>query len=316
MKTDLKNGPQLKTLKEACEAGDFIITAEAAPPKGSDIGPFCERAEKLLGRVHALNVTDNQAAIMRASSLAMSKILLDMGHDPVFQVTGRDRNRLAIQSDLLGAQILGIRNVLSLTGDYVTVGNQRETKPVFDLESVQILNVLADLNVGRDMVGNALKGPTNLFPGAVAIPESDSFDALLIKFQKKVMAGAKFFQTQAVFNPDQFKRFMDFARRFDVKIIAGILLLRSEKMATYVTRHIPGIRVPDPLIQKLAQAGKEGGLEAGLDIAVSTIEAVRGMCDGVHIMAIGAEKQVPVILDRADLRPVGADAPRPVEGVA
>ncbi len=314
MSTRRKNKTPIKTLKAACEAGEFIITAEAAPPKGSDTSLFCDRAKKLLGRVHALNVTDNQAAIMRASSLAMSKVLLDLGHDPVFQVTGRDRNRLAIQSDLLGAHILGIRNVLCLTGDYVTVGNQVETKPVFDLESVQILNVLGDLNRGRDMVNHELKGGTDLFPGAVAIPESDSLDALLVKFQKKVMAGAKFFQTQAVFNPDQFKHFMDFARQFDVKIIAGILLLRSDKMAAYVTRHIPGIRVPDPLIRKLAKAGKEGGLEAGLEIAVSTIEAIRPLCDGVHIMAIGAESQVPVILDRADLFPYSVNVAQAAEG--
>ncbi len=313
MKTDLTHRPVVKTLQDACESGEFILTAEAAPPKGSDIGPFCDRAKKLLGRVHALNVTDNQAAIMRASSLAMSKILLDLGHDPVFQVTGRDRNRLAIQSDLLGAHILGIRNVLCLTGDYVTVGNQVETKPVFDLESVQILKVLADLNAGRDMVDNELKGKTTLFPGAVAIPESDSLEALLIKFQKKVMAGARFFQTQAVFNPDQFKYFMDFARQFDVKIIAGILLLRSDKMASYVSRHIPGIRVPDPLIHKLAKAGKDGGLEAGIEIAVATIEAIRNLCDGVHIMAIGAESQIPVILDEAGLYPCRVDSPQSVE---
>ncbi len=307
MKDNLKIPTPIKTLQEACESGDFIVTAESAPPKGSDISLFTERAKGLLGKVHALNVTDNQAAIMRTSSLAMSKILFDLGHDPVFQVTGRDRNRLAIQSDLLGAQVLGIRNVLCLTGDYVTVGNQRDTKPVFDLESVQILKVLADLNAGRDMVGNTLKGGTTLFPGAVAIPESDSLEPLLIKFQKKIMVGARFFQTQAVFDPEQFKRFMDFARKFDVKIIAGILLLRSDKMARYVTKNIPGIRVPDTLIRKLEKAGKEGALEAGIDIATSTIEAIRNMCDGVHIMAIGAESQIPVVLERANLLPLQSE---------
>lgn len=291
----------MKTLKEACESGEFIITAECPPPKGADVGPFSERAVKLLGKVHAINVTDNQAAVMRASSLAVSKVLLDLGHDPVYQITGRDRNRLAIQSDLLGAQILGIRNVLCLTGDYVTVGDQKETKPVFDLESVQIFKVVAGLNEGKDMVGNSIKGATSLFPGGTATPETDPIEPLLIKFQKKVTAGARFFQTQAVFNPDRFERFMEHARKFDVKIIAGILLLRSAKMANYVTKNIPGINVPPVLIEKLERAGKEGGIEAGLEIAVGTIEAIRKMCDGVHIMAIGAEEQIPVILERAGL---------------
>jgi len=291
----------VKTLREACESGEFIITAESPPPKGTDTSLFKKRAASLLGKVHALNVTDNQAAIMRSSSLAVSKILRDMGHDPVYQITGRDRNRLAIQSDLLGAQILGIRNVLCLTGDYVTVGNQKESKPVFDLESVQILKVVQDLNVGKDMVGNTLKGGTSLFAGGVAMPETDPIAPMMIKFQKKIMLGARFFQTQAVFNPDRFEKFMDFARQFDVKILVGILLLRSERMASFVANNIPGINVPDQLIQKLKRAGAEGSLEAGIEIAVNTIEAVRDMCDGVHIMAIGAEKQIPVILEAAGL---------------
>jgi len=293
----------MKTLRAACEAGDFIVTVESPPPKGTDLDRFRERAGHLLGKVHAINVTDNQAAIMRASSLAVSKILLDMGHDPVYQITGRDRNRLAIQSDLLGAHILGIRNVLCLTGDYVTIGNQKETKPVFDLDSVQILKVIEGLNAGRDMVDNTLNGETDLFPGSVAMPETHPLEPLLVKFEKKVRVGARFFQTQAVFNPDRFQHFMQIARSFDVRIFAGILLLRSEKMARFVSNHIPGIHVPVRLIQKLEDAGPEGALEAGLDIAVETIDAIRGMCDGIHIMAIGAEDQIPVILERANLFP-------------
>jgi len=298
----------MKTLREACASGEFVVTVESPPPKGADVSGFAERARKLLGKVHAINITDNQAAVMRASSLSISKVLVDMGHDPVYQITGRDRNRLAIQSDLLGAQILGIRNVLCLTGDYVTVGDQKETKPVFDLESVQILKVVAGLNDGKDMVGNLIRGATSLFPGATVTPETDPLEPLLIKFQKKVMAGARFFQTQAVFNPDRFKYFMDHARKFDVKIIAGILLLRSSKTATYVTKNIPGIKVPLPLIDRLERAVKEGSMEAGHQIAVSTIEAIRGMCDGVHIMAIGAEEQIPVSLERAGLLTVSQAA--------
>ncbi len=301
----------MKPLKAACELGEFIVTVESPPPKGSDMRRFIERATRLLGKVHAINVTDNQAAIMRASSLAVCKVLRDMGHDPVYQITGRDRNRLAIQSDLLGAHILGIRNVLCLTGDYVTIGNQKETKPVFDLDSVQILKVIEGLNAGRDMVDNVLKGKTDLFPGSVALPETQPLAPLLMKFRKKVMVGARFFQTQAVFNPDRFNKFMDFARGFEVKIIAGILLLRTEKMARFVSKHIPGITVPDALIQKLEDAGPERAMETGLEIAVETIESIRDLCDGIHIMAIGAEDQIPVILERAGLLPC---APGLVEG--
>ncbi len=183
----------------------------------------------------------------------------------------------------------------------MTVGNQKESKPVFDLESVQILKVVKDLNAGQDMVGNTLKGGTNLFAGGVAMPETDPIAPMMIKFQKKILAGAQFFQTQAVFDPERFKVFMDFARQFDVKILVGILLLRSEKMASFVANNIPGIKVPDALIQKLKRAGTEGALEAGIEIAVNTINTVRSMCDGVHIMAIGAEKQIPVILEAAGL---------------
>jgi len=285
----------------ACQSGKFVVTAELSPPKGTDMTLFLARAKTLLGRVHGVNVTDNQAAFMRASSLAVSKILLDMGHDPIYQITGRDRNRLGIQSDLLGAHILGIRNVLCLTGDYVTVGNQKEAKPVFDLESVQMFRLVSDLNEGRDMEGHPLNGATSLFAGGTVTPETDPLPPLLMKFQKKVMAGAKFFQTQAIYNPDRFKQFMEFAKKFDVKILAGILLLRSAKMAKHVTQNIPGIKVPEQLILDLEAAGPDGELSSGIDIAVRTIDAVRNLCDGVHIMAIGAEEQVPVILERAGL---------------
>lgn len=295
----------MKRLKEACESGEFIVTVECPPPKGADTSLFVARARRLLGKVHAVNVTDNQAAVMRASSLAISKVLLEMGHDPVYQITGRDRNRLGIQSDLIGAHILGIRNVLCLTGDYVTVGDQKETKPVFDLESVQILKVVSGLNQGKDMNGNPIKGATALFPGAIATPETDPLEPLLVKFEKKIVAGARYFQTQAVFSPERFERFMGFARRFDVKIIAGVLLLRSAKMAQYVNRNIPGIRVPDSFLRELEEAGKEKELEVGLRIAVRTIEGIQKMCDGVHIMAIGAEEQIPVILERAGLAAMG-----------
>lgn len=291
----------MKTLKEACASGEFILTAECLPPKGSDITRFSEVAGRLLGKVHAVNVNDNPAAILHASPWALSKVLLEMGHDPICQITARDRNRLAIQSDLLGLQILGVRNVLCLRGDDVGVGNQKEAKPVFDLDSLGLLKAVADLNEGKDLAGHLIDGATALLAGAAAAPDRDGAGPGLAQFKKKVAAGARFFQTQAVFDPDSFARFMEQARAFDVKIIAGILFLRSSKMARYVNEQIPGISVPERFMKKLDAAGKEGAMEAGIEIALEVIAAVRGMCDGLHLMAIGAEEQIPTILERAGL---------------
>ena len=293
----------MKTLKEAYESGEFILTAECVPPKGADISTFCDHARRLLGRVHAVNVNDNPAATMHASPLALSQVLREMGHDPICQITGRDRNRLAIQSDLLGLQILGIRNVLCLTGDDIAVGDQKEGKGVFDLESVDIIQAVVGLNEGKDLAGRPVQGATALFPGAAVSPEEDPLEPGLIQFKRKVEAGARFFQTQAVFRPDRFDRFMEHARKLNVKIVAGILLLRSLKMAQYVTEHIPGIRVPERFLQKLARAGKEGEREAGIEIALGLIETIGRTCDGLHLMAIGAEEQIPLLLERAGLAP-------------
>lgn len=294
----------MKTLRDALESGEFILTAECLPPKGTDIAEFCNHAQRLLGKVHAVNVNDNPAATLHASPLALSKVLLDMGHDPICQITGRDRNRLAIQSDLLGLHILDIRNVLCLTGDDITLGNQKEGKAVFDLESVEILQVVRSLNEGKEMTGKPIQGATALLPGAAVSPEAEPLEPALMQFGKKIEAGARFFQTQAIFQPDRFERFMAQARKSNVNILAGVLLLRSLKMARYVTEHL-GIRVPERFVQKLERAGKEGELEAGIEIALGLIEAIRRKCDGIHLMAIGAEEQIPVILERAGLLPKG-----------
>ena len=289
----------MKKFKEALESGEFLITAECGPPKGTDISELKEHAKHLMGKVHALNVTDNQSSVMRAGSLAISKVLLDMGHDPIYQITCRDRNRLAIQSDLLSAHILGIRNVLCLTGDSVTVGDHKGAKAVFDLESVQLLKVVEYLNNGKDMAGNDLKGSTSLFPGAVVTPEANPVEPQLMKFSKKVRSGARFFQTQAVYDIEKFKAFMDYARKFDTKILAGILLLKSAGMANFLNANVPGITVPQNFIDELKAAGKEKALDCGIDIAARQVRELKGICDGVHIMAIGLEDKVPEILNRA-----------------
>ena len=289
----------MKRFKEALEAGDFVITAECGPPKGTDISELKEHAKHLLGKVHALNVTDNQSSVMRAGSLSISKVLLDMGHDPIYQLTCRDRNRLAIQSDLLSAHILGIRNLLCLTGDSISVGDHKEAKAVFDLESVQLLKVVDTMNKGKDMVGNDLKGATSLFAGAVVTTEANPVEPQLMKFSKKVKVGAKFFQTQAIYDIEKFKTFMEYARKFDTKILAGILLLRSAGMANFLNANVPGITVPQHLIDELKTAGKEKALDCGMDIAARQIRELKGICDGVHVMAIGLEDKVPEILKRA-----------------
>lgn len=289
----------MKRFKEALEAGDFVITAECGPPKGTDISELKEHAKHLLGKVHALNVTDNQSSVMRAGSLSISKVLLDMGHDPIYQLTCRDRNRLAIQSDLLSAHILGIRNVLCLTGDSISVGDHKGAKAVFDLESVQLLKLVETMNNGKDMAGNDLKGSTGLFAGAVVTPEASPVEPQLMKFSKKVRVGAKFFQTQAIYDIEKFKTFMEYARKFDTKILAGILLLRSAGMANFLNANVPGITVPQHLIDELKSAGKEKALDCGMDIAARQIRELKGICDGVHVMAIGLEDKVPEILSRA-----------------
>jgi methylenetetrahydrofolate reductase (NADPH) len=289
-------------LKDAFQSGEFVITSEVGPPKGADVAEMLETAELMRDRVHALNVTDNQAAVMRMSTIAACVHLKQHGYDPVLQVTCRDRNRLGLQSDLLGAASFGIDNVLSLTGDHVVVGDHPQAKAVFDLESVQLLDTIAGLNAGHDMSGNELHGVPHFFPGAVVTPDASPLRPQLAKFEKKVRSGAKYFQTQAVYDPDSFKRFMEFARRFDVKVMAGIVVLRSARMARFMNKNIPGISVPDAIIAELdASTDPE---QTGIDIAVRFIEQSRSICDGVHIMAVGAEHLVPRILDSANLSEV------------
>ena len=287
------------TLREALSSGTFAVTSEVGPPKGADVTEMLESAEMLRGRVVAVNVTDNQAAVMRLCTLAACALLKQAGFAPVLQVTCRDRNRIAIQSDLLGAAALGITDVLALTGDHVVAGDHPQAKPVFDLESVQLLDVIATLNGGKDLAGNDLHGTPEYFAGAVVTPDADPIRPQLAKFEKKVRAGARFFQTQAVYDPESFKRFMEYARRFDVKVLAGVLLLKSAGMARYMNRGIPGVTVPQALIEELE--GTDKPAERGVEIAARFIRAVRDDCDGVHVMAVGAEHRVPAVLDAAGL---------------
>ncbi|MBF0459633.1 MAG: methylenetetrahydrofolate reductase, partial [Nitrospirae bacterium] len=257
----------------------------------------------LKGKIDAVNVTDNQSAVMRICSLAVCKIAMEQGLEPILQMTCRDRNRIGLQSDLLGASVLGIHNVLCMTGDHVTAGDQKGAKSVYDIESVQLLQVVDSLNKGRDMHGNELKGATSFFQGAVVTPEANPLEPQLMKFEKKVRAGANFFQTQAIYDIEKFKSFMAFAKKSNARVMAGLVVLKSVGMANFLNNNVPGIKVPPELIAELKAAGKEKALDTGLSITARHIKQLREekICDGVHIMAIGMEDKVPVILERAGL---------------
>jgi 5,10-methylenetetrahydrofolate reductase len=229
-------------------------------------------------------------------------LILDHGGEPILQLTCRDRNRLALQSELLSAWVLDVKNVLCLTGDFISAGDHPQAKPVFDLDSVQLLQAVGRLNNGSDLAGNEMLGGTDLFAGAVVTPEADPIEPQMLKYQKKIAAGAKFIQTQAIYDIDNFRRFMENARHEGVKIMAGIVLLTNAGMARYMNKNVPGIFVPDDLIQELVDAPKGKKLDAGIRIAGRMIKQLRDekICDGVHIMAIGKEGVVPDILKAAE----------------
>ena len=288
---------------EALQSKKFVITAEIGPPKGIDIDEMKHHIDLLKDKVDGLNVTDNQSSVMRIGSLPVCKLIKEAGGEPILQMTCRDKNRLALQSELLGAYILGIRNVLCLTGDYITVGDHIEAKPVFDLDSVLLLKAVSELEQGKDFAGNELKGAPSFCKGAIVTPEANPLEPQLIKFEKKIEAGAEFIQTQAIYDLDRFKKFMDYAKKFNVKIMAGIVLLVSAGMAKYMNANVPGIFVPQQLIDEMASAKKGEGIKKGIEIAGRMIRTLKeeAICDGVHIMAIGREGVVPDILKAAGL---------------
>ena len=288
---------RLHTLKDSLSSKKFTITAEICPPKGTDISNFLKKARLLKNKIAAANVTDNQRAVMRLSSLACSVLLLKEGIDPVFQMTCRDRNRIAIQSDIMGAWALGVKNILALSGDHVSFGDHRDAKAVFDLDSVQLVQVISKLNSGTNMKDTPLKGGTDFFIGAVVAPEAEPWESEMIKFEKKIEAGAKFFQTQAVYDMEKFHRFYEYAKKFDVKILAGILLLKSAKMAHFLNNNVPGVTVPKHLIDELEKAPDQ--LMRGIEIAAQQVKELRAFCDGAHIMAIGQEESVARIIETA-----------------
>ena len=287
------------TLKEKIQNKKFIITSEIGPPKGIDVKNILDEARLLKGRVDAINVTDSQSAVMRLGSLAVSLLLKEEGVEPVFQLTCRDRNRIALQSDALSAAVLGIENILVLTGDHPSRGDHPEAKAVFDLDSVQLIEALKKLEGGKDMAGKELKGAPKFCIGAVANPGVDPLEPELIKFEKKLEAGAEFFQTQGVYDVGAFAKFMDKVKGHNTCVIAGIILIKSADMARFMNKNVAGIFIPDGLIKEVEGAADKQ--EKAVEIASRTIKELKGLAQGVHIMSLGWNKLVPRILDAAGL---------------
>jgi len=291
----------MSKLKQALERGEFVITGEIGPPKGVNLEKCLHDAENLRHKVVALNVTDLQSAVMRIGSLAVCAKLVERGLEPVYQLTCRDRNRLALQSDLLSAWSLGIRNVLCLTGDHPVLGDDSDAKPVYDLDSVQLLKAASTLNKGQDMAGHDLDGKPDLFTGAVVTPAVDPLEPQIIKMEKKIEAGAKFFQTQAVYEPERFKQFMSQVQGLKVPIIAGIVVLKSVAMARFMNENVAGISVPERLIEEMAETRKEDRKKKAVEISAQIVREVRPLCQGIHIMPLGWDELVPDIIIEAEL---------------
>lgn len=289
--------------KETLKSGKFIVTSEIGPPKGTNLEKMNHHIDLLKDKVDALNVTDNQSSVMRFPSLGGTLHIKERGGEPILQMTCRDRNRMALQADLLFANSRGINNVLCLTGDAVPVGDHKQAKSVFDLESVQLLKTVRLLESGKDLGDNDLDGGVEFCAGAIVTPEANPREPQLLKFEKKVAAGAEFFQTQAIYDLNNFSEFMEYARQFDVKILAGIVLLVSAPMAKYMNANVPGIFVPQVLIDEMTSAEKGQALQKGIEIAGRMVKTIKekNICDGVHIMAIGKEEVVPDILAAAGI---------------
>ena len=292
------------SFRAAIESGEFLITAEVTPPKGGDAAHMVKMAETLKGRVHAVNITDGSRAVLRMCPIAASVILLQHGIEPVCQLACRDRNRIALQADLMGAHALGIRNILALTGDPIKAGDHPDAKGVFDLEAVRLLQLISKLNHGSDANDKPLTdGVTDLFAGAAVDPQLKSWSGLQSRFERKLEAGAQFFQSQLISDFELLEKFMDkIAAGSDKPILAGIFLLKSAKNAQFINKYVPGVNIPQAIIDRLAAA--DDPLHEGMKIAAEQVQLARQLCQGVHMMAVKREDLIPQILDLAGVLPV------------
>jgi len=288
---------------ELFKEGKFVVSAEVGPPKGINIDKMIEEAKEYLTGVDAINVTDNQSSVMRLGSLAVCQVLKDNGFNPIFQMTCRDRNRIALESDLLSAAMFGIDNVLSLTGDYTKLGDHPGAKPVFDLDSVSLLYTMGLLEQGKDLGGQDLDGEAPSFAkGAVVSPCSDSVDAQLVKMERKIKAGAQFFQTQAIFDSEKYIKFYERAKEFGVPIQLGIIVPKNAGMCNFMNNNVAGISIPADIIEEL-KADKERAKAGitGTEIAARIIRECKDYCQGVHIMTLGWEDKIPGLLEQAGI---------------
>lgn len=290
----------MSRLSEALEQGRFVVTGEIAPPLGTDLTAMRAAVDVLSPVCDALNVTDNQGASLHLSSLAASRVVLEMGVEPIFQQTCRDRNRLALQSDLLAAWTLGLTNLLAVTGDDPRGGDHPEAKGVFDLDSTQLAQVAAGFNEGLDMKGRPLKGGTGFFIGAAMFPEAEPWDIQLARTEQKIEAGVRFFQTQAVFDMDKLVRATDAVHAAGAKVIAGILVLRSPKVIRFINERLAGLMVPEHIEKRLTAAADPA--EEAIGLAIEQARDILSIADGVHIMPLGLDAAVPRIVREAGIR--------------
>jgi 5,10-methylenetetrahydrofolate reductase len=289
-------------LTERFEKGKFVITCEVGPPKGAEIKESINELEPLRSKIDAFNVTDLQSSVLRLGSLATCRLLKEKDLEPIMQLTCRDRNRLALQSDVLSAAVLGIENLLCLTGDHPKLGDHPDAMPVFDLDSVQLLSAVRGLMKGKDLAGNDLEGkPPQFCLGAVVNPGADPLEPQILKMEKKADAGAEFFQTQAVYEVDKFASFCEKVKHLELPIMAGIVLLKSPTMAKFMNENVAGIHVPDEIINELASVEKEKRVQKSLEISARLIKQLHGSCQGIHIMSLGWERHIPAVLKMAGL---------------
>jgi 5,10-methylenetetrahydrofolate reductase len=289
----------MSNLCEKLNAKKFIITAELFPPKGTDISGLMKRADLIGPLVDGINVTDNQRASMRLGSLAVCRLLKEKGYEPILQMTCRDRNRIALQSDLLSAYVLGIRNILILSGDHPSVGEYKDIKGVYDLDPVQLLTAARMLESGVDLAGKKVHGVPQFCLGAVVNPTADPLELQLLMLEKKIQAGARFFQTQTIFDVAQYRQFHDKVKPLPVKIFPGVTLLKSLQFLDFLQK-LPGVHIPDAVISRMRSA--HDPLQEGIKICAETIKELQSFAHGVHIMAIGWEQLVPDVLAAAELR--------------
>lgn len=295
-------------LEQVLESGHFAVTGELGPPKGADLEQLKHHAYEMRNHVEAYNITDNQTAIVRTSSIACAALLVQMGLEPNIQIVVRDRNRIAIQSDVLGAVALGVKNILCLAGDHQKFGNEPQSKGVYDIDSMQLLKMLKDLrDEGVFAGGEKLDGEVNYYLGAVENPFADPFEYRVDRLEKKINAGASFLQTQCIFDLERFKKWMELVRdrglHKKVKILGGVTPIKSMGAAKYMKNNVSGITIPDSLIERMQGAEKKK--EEGLKIAIETIQQLKEIegVAGVHVMAIAWEEVVPEIVERAGLYP-------------